>query len=235
MWTLAIDTSTTTATVALLQNSETVVEIFVNLGKNHSCVLLPLIEQICKMTNMPIDEIDLFVCTVGPGSFTGIRIGLSTVKGFALATGKPVVGVSTLEALAMNLSGSDFVVCPMLDARKNQIYSALYRTDGNTAPKMMREETVTEINFFLQSINENVIFLGDGAGKYAKTIKDTLVEKAHFTIGINNHIRASMVGLLGEKKLHDGECTDSISLMPKYLRSSDAESKITENYCRLTR
>ena len=229
MWTLAIDTSTTTATVALLQNTETVVEIFVNSGKNHSFILMPITEQICKMADLPIEEIDLFVCTIGPGSFTGVRIGMSTVKGFALATGKPVVGVSTLEALAMNLSGSRIIVCPMLDARKNQVYTALYRTDGNSAPEMMREETVTEIKCFLQSIDENVIFLGDGAGKYAKIIKDTLVEKAHFTIGINNHIRASMVGLLGEKKLRDGEWMDSISLMPKYLRPSDAESKITEN------
>jgi tRNA threonylcarbamoyladenosine biosynthesis protein TsaB len=228
MWTLAINTSTITASVALLRNSEIVIEVFVNLGINHSAVLLPIVGKLCSTSGagVKLEEMDLFVCTVGPGSFTGIRIGVSTVKGFALATGKPVVGVSTLEALAMNLSGLSVMVCPMLDAKKNQVYTALYRTNGDNRLERIKGEGTTEIERFLETINEDVIFIGEGAEKYAGIIRERLPRSSYFATGIQNHIRASMAGLLGENKFHSGEKHDPISLMPNYLRLSEAEFRM---------
>jgi tRNA threonylcarbamoyladenosine biosynthesis protein TsaB len=230
MWTLAIDTSTKTASVALLRHGEVIAEVFTSFGTHHSATLLPVVENICNMSRIKVEEMDLYVCTIGPGSFTGIRIGMATVKGFALAMGKPVAGVSTLDALALNLAGSRATLCPMLDARKNQIYTALYRMQENTLPQKISEETVTEIKDFLLSIDDDVIFLGDGAEKYAKIIKEMLGGKARFAAGIQNCIRASMVGLLGESIFRNGGGMDPVSLVPKYLRRSEAEMKMTESH-----
>jgi tRNA threonylcarbamoyladenosine biosynthesis protein TsaB len=229
MWTLAIDTTTSTASVALLRHSEVVCEVLLNLGTNHSATLLPLIDKICGMSGTAIGEMDLFVCTVGPGSFTGIRNGLSTMKGFAYASGKPVVGVSTLEALAWNIAGVHIPVCPMLDARKHQVYTALYHPGENEPLERKGGEVVTDVGLFLQSVHGDVMFLGDGAEKYSELIKESLHGKARFAVGSQNRIRASMVGILGEKKFHRGETTDPISLAPTYLRVSEAEAKMLES------
>jgi tRNA threonylcarbamoyladenosine biosynthesis protein TsaB len=230
MWTLAIDTSTKTASVALLQNSEVIIEIFTNLGTNHSTVLMPIVENLCNISGVKVGEMDLYVCTIGPGSFTGIRTGISTVKGFAIATGKPVVGVSTLDALALNLAASRITVCPMLDARKNQVYTALYRMKGNNVSEKILPERATDIKDFLQCVDEEVIFLGDGAEKYEGIIREEFPGKAYFTIGMQNCVRASMAGLLGENKFRNGEGIDPVSLMPRYLRRSEAELKMTESH-----
>jgi tRNA threonylcarbamoyladenosine biosynthesis protein TsaB len=223
---LAVDTSTTTASVALISNSDVVAEIFMNLGVNHSCILLPAVEEICNMSRLELKDMDLFVCTIGPGSFTGVRIGLSTVKGFALSTGKPVVAVSTLEALALNLSGSPYMVCPMLDARKQHVYTALYRMDDQQGLEVITDERDTEINLFLQSVKDEVICVGEGAVKYAGIIREVLQHKVSFAAGIHNHVRASTAGLLGEKKFLKGEQADFVHLVPKYLRLSEAEIRM---------
>jgi len=230
MWTLAIDTSTSSASAALLRHTDIVVEVFLNLATNHSATLLPVVEKICHISGVTIEEMDLFVCTLGPGSFTGIRIGMSTVKGFALATGKPVVGVSTLETLAWNLAGSRILVCPMLDARKHQVYTALYKPDGNNTLEQQGEAMAVDINCFLQSLDEEVIFLGDGANRYSDMIKERLPGKACFGVGLQNQIRASMAGILGVKKVRDGEPADPVSLMPRYLRLSEAEVGMNESH-----
>ncbi len=230
MWTLALDTSTKTASVALLQNDEVIIEIFANLGTNHTIVLLPIVENVFNISGVKMEEIDLYVCTIGPGSFTGIRTGVSTIKGLAIATGKPVVGVSTLDALALNLAASRITVCPMLDARKNQVYTALYRMNGNNISEKISQERATDIKNFLQCVDGEVIFLGDGAEKYEGVIREELAGKAYFTIGTQNCVRASMVGLLGDNKFRNGEGMDPGSLMPRYLRRSEAELKMTESH-----
>jgi tRNA threonylcarbamoyladenosine biosynthesis protein TsaB len=229
---LAIDTSTSSASAALLQNNEIVAEVFIDLGTNHSATLLPAVENICNMSGVHVGDMDLFVCTLGPGSFTGVRIGVSTVKGFALAAEKPVVGVSTLDTLALNLAGARVLVCPMLDARKNQVYTALYEPDENNMLEKKGEEIVTDIKCFLQSIEEEVVFLGNGAEKYSEIIKESLPGKAYFTVGPQNRIRASMAGILGGIKFCSGERMDPVSLMPKYLRLSEAESRMSESHGR---
>jgi len=222
---LAIDTSTGSASVALLRYTDIVAEVFLNLSTNHSITLLPIVEKICLTSGISIEEMDLFVCTVGPGSFTGIRIGMSTVKGFAFATGKPVVGVSTLDTLAWNLAGAGISVCPMLDARRHQVYTAFYKPDKNNMLEQQGEAMAVEIDSFLPLLEGEVMFLGDGAIRYSGIINEKLPGKAHFAVGLQNQIRASMAGILGEKKYRNGEPADSISLVPRYLRLSEAEAR----------
>ena len=225
---LAIDCSTATASVALLQNDDVIMEIFVNLDKNHSIVLLPTIEFIFRTSGLVLDKTDLFVSTIGPGSFTGIRIGISTIKGFALATGKPVIGVSTLDVLAMNSAGKFSAICPMLDAGKNQIYTALYRTNEHNKIQKSVEDMCIDINDFLKSLDEEILFLGSGVKMHAPLIKQRLSSKAYFIAEAHNHVRASMAGLLGNLLFQDDVTSNHISILPKYIRVSEAEAKIAQ-------
>ena len=225
MLTLAIDTSAKSASIALLRDSDILSEIFFNLDVNHSLVLLPALEHLLRLSNIQAGEIDLFVCTMGPGSFTGLRVGASTIKGLALATGKPIAGVSTLEALAFNIVSPEISICPMLDAKKDQVYTALYRTGRNYSLERIESERVTDVRRFLQCIDEDVIFIGDGAAKYAGLISEMLPGKSYFASVCHQHIRAAVVGLLGKKKYSEGDILDSVTFAPVYLRASEAEMK----------
>jgi tRNA threonylcarbamoyladenosine biosynthesis protein TsaB len=225
MLTLAIDTSTKSVSIALLRDSDILSEIFFNLDVNHSLVLLPALDDLLRLSNIQAGEIDLFACTMGPGSFTGLRVGASTIKGLALATGKPIAGVSTLEALAFNIVSPEISICPMLDAKKDQVYTALYRTGRNYSLERIESERVTDVRIFLQCIDEDVIFVGDGAAKYAGLISEMLPGKSYFASVCHQHIRAAVVGLLGKKKYSEGDILDSVTFAPAYLRASEAEMK----------
>ena len=225
MLTLAIDTSTSTAGIVLLEEETIRAEVLINLGINHSASLLPSINHIFSLAGIKMADIDFFACTLGPGSFTGLRIGASTVKGFAMATGKPVVGVSTLDALALNMTNSSMLICPMLDAKKKQVYTALYRADLHNSSERICEEEAVEVEKFLLSIHENCIFLGDGAFVYQDVIKKTLPGHAYFTSPIHQHIRAAAVGLLGIRKFQANDTLNLFTFTPHYLRMSEAEIK----------
>jgi tRNA threonylcarbamoyladenosine biosynthesis protein TsaB len=188
---LALDTSTKTAGIALLNDDDILFDIFINLGVNHSIVLLPALHDLCRLSCVDIGSIDLFVCTIGPGSFTGLRVGASTVKGLAMTTDKPVVGVSTLDALAFNIDGSEKLVCPMLDAKKNQVYTTLFRIGQDSILEKIESEKVIDIEEFLQRIDEDVIFVGDGAIKYAGLINDILPGKSFFASCWHQYVRVS--------------------------------------------
>lgn len=224
MLVLAIDTSTNTAACALLDDEEIKAEYFVNVGKNHSATLLPSIEHMLSVAGCKMADIDLYACTMGPGSFTGLRIGAATVKGFALASGKPVVGVSTLDALACNMSAANMTICPMLDARKSQVYTALYKISGERYDKAS-EEKATEIEPFVRGIQDDCIFLGDGATVYRPAIEKILKDRAFFASPLQHSIRAAAVGLLGLTKFRRSETLDKYAFAPRYLRVSEAEMK----------
>jgi tRNA threonylcarbamoyladenosine biosynthesis protein TsaB len=222
---LAIDTSAKSAGIALLRDGDILSEILVNLDVNHSVVLLPALDDLLKLSRIEPGEIDLFACTMGPGSFTGLRVGASTVKGLALATGRPIAGVSTLEALACNIMCPGISVCPMLDARKDQVYTALYRTGQDYTLKVIETERVTDVGEFLRPIDGEVIFVGDGAVKYAGLISEALPGRSYFASGCHQHVRAAFVGVLGRKKYLEGDVLDAVSFAPVYLRASEAETR----------
>ncbi len=225
MLTLAVDTSTQSVSVALLNSDSVLAECLINVGINHSETLLPAIERILSVAGTEIAEVDLFALTVGPGSFTGLRVGAATIKGLALAADKPVVGVSSIDALALNVANSTITICPMLDARKKEVYTALYRPDGRGIPEKIVREMVVDPETFLKGIDEEAIFLGDGARNYSELIKGILPDRSYFALPHLQYIKASAVGLLGINKFIEGDILDIMTFTPQYLRLSEAEMK----------
>lgn len=232
MITLAVDTSSKTVGIALLEDKDVIVETLFNLGVNSSTLLLPAIEDVFMKTGLNSECVDLWVCTLGPGSFTGLRIGAGTIKGLALATGKPVAGVSTLEALSFNVIHADRLICPMMDAQKNQIYTALYHPEPDFSLRRIGEEKLIDLNAFLPSIEGMVLFLGDGAIKYREKINEVLTSNSFFAAPNLHAVRASAVGLLGIKNYERGEVLDLLTFTPHYLRLSEAELKLQQQNIR---
>lgn len=226
---LAIDTSQKTVSVAVIVDDMLRADIFIHNGRHHSEILLPAVEQVFRLAGLQPDEIDFFAVTIGPGSFTGLRIGVATIKGLALSTGKPVVGVSTLEALVLNapLVGQQ-VICPMLDARKNQIYTALYRLDAGKVMKRIMVEQVVDVDRWLKELKGDIFFLGDGAVKYAERIHSLYTSAACIAEGHRNHVRAAAVAVLAQDQFRQGQRLDLLTFIPCYLRSSEAERSIRQ-------
>jgi tRNA threonylcarbamoyladenosine biosynthesis protein TsaB len=222
---LAFDTSTKTGSVALLQDETLLVELFINTGKNHGETVHPAIRQVLETAGIGIADVDLLAVTVGPGSFTGLRIGAGAAKGLAFAGETPIVGVSTLDALAANIAESAPTICPMLDARKGEVYTAFYRFDGTRFPERVSEERVISPEILLKGIDRPVLFLGDGAVVYEDLIRSVLAEKARFVPEPFNYIRAASVGLIGLKNFRDGDSLNSLIFAPRYLRLSEAETR----------
>jgi len=226
MLTLAIETATKTAGMAILKDEEVLAEFYVNLGRHHAEVLLPALEQLFLITGLAPERIDLFACTVGPGSFTGVRIGVSTVKGLVLATGKPVAGVSTLEALALNAALYPNLICPLLDAQKGQVYAGIFRVGDGGFSEAVKPERLSDVKDLLRELDgEEAVFLGDGAVRYAKLIGGTLPGASIPVNGRLHRLQASAVGLAGLRKYRGGGALDALTLAPKYLRLSEAETK----------
>lgn len=228
MITLAIDTATKTAGVALLRDEQTLAEYFFNLPVNHSETVLPAVHRGLELAGAGIADVGLIALTVGPGSFTGLRIGASTVKGLALAAGIPVVGVSTLEALAYNAVGFAGVICPLLDARKGEVYAGLYRADENGFPEAVTQERVATPAEVLLPIQGDALFLGDGVAPAAALIEGRPKGLTHFLPPNLQSIRASSVALIGRRKWQRGEALDLTTFVPRYLRRSEAEIRFGE-------
>jgi tRNA threonylcarbamoyladenosine biosynthesis protein TsaB len=220
---LAIDTSQKSVSVAILEDDAVRADLFINSGLHHSEILLPVIEQACRMAGLTVDGMDLFALTIGPGAFTGLRIGATTIKGLVLATGKPVVGVSTLDALAFNLVHTQRRVCPMLDAQKNQIYTALYRPASDGLLERIIAEQVIDVDLWMAGIHDPALFLGDGAVKYRERIHAHYADSAAVAAADLNHVKASSVALLARDRFHRGEQLNLLTFTPQYLRPSEAE------------
>jgi len=226
MITLAIDTSIKTTGVALLEDSDVRAELFINTGRNHAEVILPAIEKVLASVGIEKMQIDLFAVTVGPGSFTGLRVGTSTVKGLAFVLQKPVVGVCTLDALVLNVAHADarFTLCAMVDAGREEVYTALYLPSGPDTYQKTLKECVVHPEEFLGVISGEVVFLGSGAEKYRTLINNVLPDRSSFFPSRFNHVRACAVGIVGYKKFCDGNISDIMTLAPDYLRTSYATS-----------
>lgn len=220
---LALETATLAGGIAIVDDSEGLIsEVRVEVKVAHAERLMPSIEWLLQASNISVNQIDAFALSIGPGSFTGLRIGLSTAKGFSYSTGKPIVPVPTLDAFAETIPYCRHLVCPMLDARKNEVYAALYTWEGSTCRKIL-PETALDPHELLKKINEPVVFMGDGAVTYRHLILDTLKTRAVFAPASRMSPAASAVAEIAIEKLKQGIETDPVSLVPFYIRKSEAE------------
>jgi len=223
---LAIDTSTPFASIAVAIDDQIVAESLINTNRTLSARLVPEIERLLTSAGMAITDIDLFASTVGPGSFTGVRGGVATIQGLALAVGKPCAGFSSLAMLAMNFSLSTMPVCPMFDARKSEVYAALYDC-SSPIPTPSINDCVLSPAAFLDLIalktSQPVIFAGEGAVRYHDQIAERLGEQAVFApFPLNNPHSANGI-LIALQAFRRGELLEPGQLLPVYLRASDAE------------
>ena len=225
MLTLAFDTSSKTIAVALLHDDVILYDTIINVDLNHSEVLLPAIDQACLQTRIKISAMDLFACTIGPGSFTGLRIGISTLKGLMLATGKPAVGISSLAALALNVGKSSKIICSAMDAGRGQVYTAFYRYNENDLLEQIGTDKAVDPREIIHNPEQEIIFVGDGAIKYAGIISNTKTKKINIASAAQQYIRASSVGILGRDKYNRNELLNAETFVPVYLRSADARVK----------
>jgi len=227
MLTLAFDTAFKTASVAILQDNVVLYDVLINVDLNHSEVLLPAVNQACLQTEIRVTDIDLFACTVGPGSFTGLRIGAGTLKGFILATGKPAVGVSSLMALALNAGKSSKIICSVMDAGRGQVYAAYFRYNQKGLLEQIGADEVVNPADIDPDCKKEVFFVGEGAIKYAGIIRGTNKKNIVIASGQQQYIRASSVAVLGIEKYRRNELLDAEKFGPVYLRSADAYPKKT--------
>lgn len=220
---LAIDTSALTATAAILSEDMLIGEISTTTKLTHSQTIMPMIDELLKKVSLDITDIDLFACSEGPGSFTGLRIGIGTIKGLAYGLGKSVVGVSTLEALAHNIDFTDLVICPIMDARRGQVYNGLYKyNDGRLT--CIEEPRALSIEELCQELTERTIFVGDGVNVHKEKIKELLGNKAVFAAPQNLLQRAGSVAYAALKK----EAVSAEDLTAVYLRKPQAEREREE-------
>lgn len=235
---LALDSSGLVAGVAVLESenekkdAQTIAEYTVNYKKTHSQTLLPMLDEIVKMTELDLDTIDAIAIASGPGSFTGLRIGSATAKGLGLALKKPLVEVPTLEGLAYNLCGTEGLICPIMDARRGQVYTGIYACADNEL-KVMEEQMavpIEELAEKLKKYNQKVTFLGDGVLAFRERLKNELLAdmKIQFAPAHLNRQRAAAVGALGMNYYREGRTVTAMEHRPDYLRVSQAERERAE-------
>ncbi len=220
---LALDTASRGMSLSILNYKRVLVEIALTTDRQHGETTLAAIEAALSLTEIALSDIELLACTVGPGSFTGLRVGIGSVKGLAFAHNKPVVAVSSLDALAMNVREENMPICAMLDARRGELYAACYEPRSGEIPQRVGEEMVITPQALIDKIDGKMCFVGEGAVAYADYFKETLAEKIHFAGPADNNIRASAVGVIGLKKYESGDRLSALTVMPHYLRSSYAE------------
>lgn len=220
---LAFDTAMSSLSVGLIKDGGTLFEVIDATGKHHGETLMPAVEYVMRKADIKIEEVDLLAATIGPGSFTGLRVGMSTLKGLACATSLPAVGISTLDALAFNAAHLSIPVCAVLDARKGEIYAALYMPNGKGELNKVVDDRVSEPKGFFESLSGEIYVVGDGAETYKGIIRKTMGDRCIFSAPDMNVIRATSVGVLGLKKFRDGDTLNIRGVAPRYLRGSYAD------------
>ena len=231
-----MDSSGLVASVAVVEGgpaeSVTVAEYTVNYKKTHSQTLLPMLDEVSGMIELNIDTIDAIAVAAGPGSFTGLRIGSATEKGLGLALKKPLIHVPTLHGLAYNLCGTGKVVCPIMDARRGQVYTGIFEFDGNELVVLEDQTAVSieELGAKLAVYDREIVFLGDGVPVFRKSLEEDIMagKKISFAPAHLNRQRAAAVGALGIRYYKEGRLETAGEHQPDYLRVSQAERERKE-------
>ena len=239
---LAIDSSGMTASVAVVEDDRTVAEYTMDYKKTHSQTLLPMIDEMSKMIELDLNSIDAIAVAGGPGSFTGLRIGSATAKGLGLALNKPLINVPTVDALAYEIYGCEDIICPIMDARRKQVYTGIYSFSKNAGKaedsnevnpvfQVIRMQMAVGIDELIQRLNgygKRVVFLGDGVPVYKDTIANGMKVPYSFAPSYMNRQRAAVVGALGIKLYKSGRYETAMEHQPDYLRASQAERERAE-------
>lgn len=222
---LSVDTSSSICSVAILENDIVLKELYIDDALTHSTKLMPLIDELLNSQNITIKDIDLFACGIGPGSFTGIRIGVSTIKAFADVTNKPVIGVNSLEALASAVKDDSFI-CPLIDAKHDNLYFALfeYKKSEYIKSSDFLFENINNIINFVKNKNNKIIFVGNGSILFKNMIESELASNAYFldTTNFEKH-SATAIGTIAFNHFNKGLYGNSNSLIPLYIKKSNAE------------
>ena len=237
---LAIDSSGMTATVAVVEDTQTIAEYTVNFKKTHSQTLLPMIDTMGKMIELDLKSIDAIAVAGGPGSFTGLRIGSATAKGLGLALEKPLIHVPTVDGLAYNLYGCQDIICPIMDARRKQVYTGMYtfarrELEGSKETELVLDvleaQNASPIDELIERLNIHgrpVVFLGDGVPVYQDVIREKMRVPFSFAPASANRQRAAVVGALGIQYYKEGRFETAMEHQPDYLRVSQAERERAE-------
>ena len=227
---LAIDSSGMVASAAVVEDDKVLAEFNINNKKNHSTTLLPMIDALKNFLQLDLETLDAIAVSRGPGSFTGLRIGSATAKGIALSLEKPIVEISTIEAMAYQLFGVKSFICPLMDARRNQVYTGVYRFNEAVLETVMEDSAldIEEAAEFLNAKGEPVIFLGDGVPVYKDVLKEKLDIPYEFALAFQNRQRAAALGVLAVRYAKEGKMIDSKMHRPQYLRLSQAERERLE-------
>lgn len=227
---LVLDSSGLVASVALLEDERLIAEYTTGNKLTHSQTLLPMLDEIIRRTTFDMEDVDAIAVAMGPGSFTGLRIGAATAKGLGLALDKPVIPVPTVDGLAYQLFGVSSLICPMMDARRKQVYTGFYRFHGDQM-EVVKEQCAQSVQDTLEQLKaygEPVIFLGDGVPVYRKEIEEAMGADAVFAPAHANRQRAGAVGALAEVYYRKGIWQSADAFAPEYLRKSQAEREREE-------
>lgn len=226
---LSVDSSTESATCSVLDDDKLLGEITFNYKKQHSVILMTIIDFLLSNLSLTVKDIDGFVVSKGPGSFTGLRIGAATIKGLSQGSKKPFVAVSSLDALANNMAYTEGIICPILDALRNNVYTALYEYKNDTLQRItdISIQSIDELIYTLSKYDCNITFIGDALPKLKDIIKFGL-PNAHFAPPFLNVVKASSLGELGLKLLNSGYNDNIYTFSPIYIRKSQAEREYEE-------
>ena len=235
---IALDSSGLVASVAVLENGRLIGEYNIQYKKTHSQTLLPMLDALKQMVELQLDTVDAIALAAGPGSFTGLRIGSATAKGLGLALNKPVIEIPTLDGLACNLYGTDKIVCPIMDARRNQVYTGIYeyRKEMTETVKYklhcLQEQCAVPIEEIADKCNRyerEVMFLGDGVPVFEQQLKELMKVPYGFAPAHMNRQRAAAFGILAEQYYKEGKVVSAADHAPIYLRMSQAEREKMEH------
>lgn len=227
---LGIDSSTQVNTIALVEDGILLAETVLNTHKNHSQRLMPMIDLLLNEAELTIGNLDGLAVSSGPGSFTGLRIGMTTAKAIAWSLQKPLAAIPSLDGLAFNAQAGTGIICPILNARRNQVYTSLYIAKKGQVKRIddyMAIEPLPLIEM-LQKRSEDIILVGDGIEEYGIIFKEHLGERLIIPNSPNILPRASQIAYLGWQRLLKGETDDAMGLSPQYIRKSEAEIKLQQ-------